>query len=281
MNKKGLILFISVIMMTFMLGMNSNHSQVHSKEKLAKVHTKHKSVKQKDKNSQTEIQLEDLRMNKLKEESRKQQHQTLSKHTTKVLLNAPLIKQMPELPRGCEVTSLAMLLQFSGVHVTKMALAEKIKKDPTPFSKEDGEVYFGNPNTGFVGDIYSFKKPGYGVYHSPVAILARHYMGKQIIDLTGQSFQAVLDELAEGEPVWVINNTHFAPLPKKYWETWETPEEPVKISYQEHSVLVTGYDKKYIYFNDPLAGIKNRKVDRHSFIDAWNQFGNQAISIRV
>ncbi|MCV5434324.1 C39 family peptidase, partial [Escherichia coli] len=44
--------------------------------------------------------------------------------------NVPFIKQLPELPRGCEVTSLAMLLQYKGVQVDKMQLASEIHRVP-------------------------------------------------------------------------------------------------------------------------------------------------------
>ncbi|HET7578780.1 MAG TPA: C39 family peptidase [Bacillales bacterium] len=198
-----------------------------------------------------------------------------------VLLDAPLIKQFPELPRGCEVTSLAMLVQFAGYGVDKMELAKNIKKAPTPYQVIHGQVHFGNPNVGFVGAMDTYDEPGLGVYHGPVADLARSYMGDRVIDLTGDSFEAVLDQLADGIPVWVINNTRFTRLPEKFWETWQTPEGPIQITYKEHSVLVTGYDQNWIYFNDPLAGVKNRKMKRASFIEAWKQIGSQAISYRV
>lgn len=42
-----------------------------------------------------------------------------------ILLDAPIIKQFPELPRGCEVTSLAMFLQYYQVKTDKMELAKK------------------------------------------------------------------------------------------------------------------------------------------------------------
>lgn len=101
------------------------------------------------------------------------------------ILDAPLIGQMPELPRGCEVTSLAMMLQDAGVKVNKMTLAYQVKKDPTPYRNVNGQIYFGNPNTGFVGDMYSFNKPGLGVYHGPIGELAKAYLPNRIVDFTG------------------------------------------------------------------------------------------------
>jgi uncharacterized protein YvpB len=47
---------------------------------------------------------------------------------------------------------------------------------------------------------------------------------------------------------------------------------------KEHSVVVTGYDSKYVYFNDPLDGQKNKKKPLKQFIEGWKQYGSQAIS---
>ncbi|UFT98861.1 C39 family peptidase [Radiobacillus kanasensis] len=190
----------------------------------------------------------------------------------KVIVDAPLINQMPLLPRGCEVTSLAMLLQFAGVSVDKMTLAEEVIR--VPF-EENG--LRGNPYNGFVGNMYTFDEPGLGVYHGPIAELGKKYLSS-IVDLTGQSFDAVINQLNAGKPVWVINNTTFSHLSNGYWETWNTSNGEIQITYKEHSVLVTGYDDQYIYFNDPLAMIKNRKVSREDFIAGWEQIGSQAIS---
>ncbi len=80
-----------------------------------------------------------------------------------IIENVPFIQQLPELPRGCEVTSLAMLLQYKGVEVDKMKLASEIYR--VPF-EENG--LHGNPYEGFVGNIYTKSEPGYGVYHQPI-----------------------------------------------------------------------------------------------------------------
>ncbi|CAM4375001.1 C39 family peptidase [Paenibacillus alkaliterrae] len=195
-----------------------------------------------------------------------------------ILIDAPLISQLPELERGCEVTSLAMMLQHAGIEVGKMELADRVKKDPTPYRKENGIVYFGNPYDGFVGDMTSYSKPGYAVYHGPIKELGEQYLPDRILDMTGITFEDMLYALQLGKPVWVIANTTFALLPDSKFQTWQTPSGPVDITYKEHAVLLTGYDENYVYFNDPLANEKDRKINISSFQQAWEQMGHQAVT---
>ncbi|WP_243356354.1 C39 family peptidase [Bacillus litorisediminis] len=196
----------------------------------------------------------------------------------KVLLDVPILRQYPELPRGCEVTSLAMLLQDANVNVGKMQLAEEVKKHPTPYEKKNGEVYWGDPNNGFLGDMYSFDSPGYGVYYKPIQILANEYSPDRIIDLTGKNFTDLQVYLSKGVPIWVITNTTYKKLPESSFQTIHTESGEIKITYKEHSVLVTGYDQNHVYINDPITGEKNKKVEMEDFIEAWKQMGSQAIT---
>lgn len=195
-----------------------------------------------------------------------------------VLLSAPIISQLPELPRGCEVTSLTMLLQSAGVAVDKMYLAKIVKKDSTPYRKEGDKEYFGNPNSGFVGNMYTLTQPGYGVYHGPIRELAQIYLPETIIDITGSDLSTIKYYLNLGSPVWVITNTLYNELPEDKFETWITPTGLIEITYKLHSVLVTGYDQSYIYFNDPLTNTKNKMAKIADFEAAWVQLGRQAIT---
>jgi len=193
-------------------------------------------------------------------------------------LEAPLIEQLPELPRGCEVTSLAMLLSFHGIDVDKMELAENVKRNPAVFERKNGKTYFGNPHNGFVGDMFSFQTPGLGVYHKPIAKLAEQYApDKQIYDFTGGDFSEVIDQVGFGRPVWVIINSWYKELPESEFTTWHTEDGPIEITYREHSVLITGYDDEYVYFNDPLN--YRDKASIENFEKAWIQMGKQAITI--
>ncbi|MRH44794.1 hypothetical protein GH741_19270 [Aquibacillus halophilus] len=195
-----------------------------------------------------------------------------------VRLDAPIVGQHPELPRGCEVTSLAMLLQYFQVDVEKMELAEKVKKDNTPYKVTSDGIFFGNPSNGFVGDMYSFSNPGLGVYHEPIAELAKQYLGDQVLDFSGGSFYEVLQHLNQDRPVWIITNTLYKELPETEFETWQTDDGPIEITMREHSVLVTGYDEEFIYFNDPILA-ETRKAPFKSFEEAWVQMGKQAITV--
>jgi uncharacterized protein YvpB len=188
------------------------------------------------------------------------------------LLDVPLLKQMdpPRLYNGCEVTSLAMLLQFDGLSVTKNELATKITR--VPLNYQDGKK--GNPNEGFVGNMED--GPGLGVYHEPIFKLAQSYVNDRAEDLTKQPFSVVIEKLAAGTPVWVIITSSFAPTSEI--KTWKTPQGPVEVTFKMHSVVITGYDQESIYINDPYGG-KNKKVNKDNFIKAWEQMGSQAIVI--
>ena len=195
-----------------------------------------------------------------------------------VLLDAPVIWQMPELPRGCEVTSLAMLLQYQDIQVDKLTLAREVKKNPAEYRLNNGKIYFGDPNEGFVGNMYTYTQPGLGVYHKPIAELAEQYLPGKIKDLTGAEFQELKIHLSDNRPVWIITNTEYKRLDDSFFQTWYTPNGEVKVTTKEHSVLVTGYDENSVYFNDPLTGEKNKKAPIKDFVEAWVQMGRQAVT---
>lgn len=121
-------------------------------------------------------------------------------------LQVPIVSQNPELKNGCEVTCLAMLLQYAGVQVDKMTLAEQIKKDTTPLERNEDRTIksWGDPEVGFVGDITG-KEVGFGVYTGPMLELLGLYMPEKGLDLSHQSFEMLLQSIGQGKPVimWV------------------------------------------------------------------------------
>lgn len=198
---------------------------------------------------------------------------------SKISLDVPLVNQKPELPRGCEVTSLTMIMKYAGIDIDKMTLATEIKKDTTPYQKTSKRIYAGNPYDGFVGDMYNQNNFGYGVYHGPITELAKKYCSNNAVDLSDLEFEDILCVLQKGYPIWVITNGTYDSLDDSQFEFWHTPTGIVKITYKLHSVVITGFDDESIYINDPLSYSKNIKLDREKFRKAWEQMGQQAVAI--
>jgi uncharacterized protein YvpB len=192
------------------------------------------------------------------------------------LIDAPVFAQLPELPAGCEITSLTMLLHYYGIAKSKMELAAEMPKDDTPLTlNADGSIAFwGNPNTGFVGDVTRMQR-GFGIYHSGLFPLLKSYI-PQAIDITGESFELFEQQVASGIPVIIWTTIDFN-IPYK-WVTWDTPLGPLKTTYAEHAVLLVGYDENNVYLNDPLSGKKQVQVNKDQFIDSWSAMGKQGLT---
>lgn len=158
-------------------------------------------------------------------------------------LNVPVVSQLPELPTGCEITAVDMMLQYAGAKVTKLQLASEMPRSD-------------DPNEGFVGEPYS--EYGYGLYIYPRGLLStvQHYLGSAV-DLTGIGLTELKAQIRKERPVvvWVANIDGFA----------------------SHALTVTGFDENNIYFNDPWLG-KATQLTQAEFNQAWQGNGNRALS---
>lgn len=204
------------------------------------------------------------------------------------LIHVPGKDQYPQLPNGCEVTSLAMLMTAVGHPVSKMTLAKKMPVDPTKLvmashTNSKGQVvhhvvYWGNPNVGFVGKV-NVAGYGYGIYNKPLAAFLNRLLPGRAVNLTGRSFNTILKSVVTtGIPVEVWTTTTFHPTTD--WVTWNSPEGTVKATPYEHAVLIVGYTKNSLYINNPLNGHAAQKVAKGPFIQAWHQLGKQAITVK-
>ncbi len=202
------------------------------------------------------------------------------------LISVPAQSQFPQLPNGCEVTSLSMLLTAVGHPVSKMTLAAEMPKDPTPlqmtsYTTASGEVehrvsYWGNPNVGFVGSVYEANY-GYGIYNGPMTKLLNQVLPGRAENLTGKPFSDILAQVARGIPVEVWTTLTFEPT--QDWVTWNSPEGPVHATPLEHAVLLVGYKGNTLYLNNPWTGQAAEAVPEAPFISAWQQLGEQAITV--
>jgi uncharacterized protein YvpB len=203
---------------------------------------------------------------------------SLSPPASSAIVEAPVLRQYPELPSGCEITSLTMMFQYYGISISKMELLPELKRDTTPLRRNpDGSAaYWGNPNSGFVGEITGTSK-GFGIYHGALFELQRKYI-PTAVDLTGQPFDKLEQQLREGIPsvVWTTINYQ---MPDK-WVVWDTPIGPIQTTFMEHAVLLVGFDQQYVYVNDPISGQSKVKIGKAQFLETWEAMGRQALSYK-
>lgn len=194
--------------------------------------------------------------------------------------NVELINQNPELYNGCEVTSLAMLLNFKGVNVDKVTLANEMAKDETPISKDgSGNILiWGNPKNGFVGSVSGSGGFGFSIDPKPLLPLVNKYYKDRAIDLTNTSLADIEYSIYNGNPVvaWVTGDMT---LPYDF-QTWtDLDGNTVKGTLSTHAVLLTGFDEKNIYYNDPLSSYKNASISKEDFLKVWEAMGKKALTV--
>ncbi len=198
------------------------------------------------------------------------------------LLHVSAQSQLPDLPNGCEVTSLSMLLSAAGHPADKNVLADEVDHDASQPAFAPGAkptfasiVRWGDPADQFVGNERGAH--GYAVYHQPLARLLDRHLPKRALDLTGQPLARLLDQVAGGIPVVMWVTTTLAPTDD--FVTWQGPHGPVRATPLEHAVLLVGYDREHLYVNDPLRGVAALPVSRTDLLKAWDQLGQQSLTL--
>jgi uncharacterized protein YvpB/SH3-like domain-containing protein len=180
-------------------------------------------------------------------------------------MNVPLVLQNPELPAGCEVTSLDMALQYKGVNIDKITLAKKMPYTTTL-----------DPNKGYVGSPYN--RSGYTINPVKLQELVKVYRPGST-DLTGASINILENEIRKGNPVLVWYTIGYGDVTdlnhykyqnnQKYW--WPQPL---------HCIVVTGVSPMNFYINDPLNGNKNYPINKTRFNKIYTDMGKRALVVR-
>lgn len=204
-------------------------------------------------------------------------------YDNKKLIDVKNILQNPELPTGCEVTSLTILLNHLGYPADKVTMARNYlpKLD---FYWENGIYYGADFRTTFAGNPES--EYSYGCYAPCITITADNYFkdnGFSAIacEITGTDFDSLLSDYIDNDMpllIWITSsNLHESALTS----IWTTPEgEQVQWRAYEHCVVLTGYDmdNQLIYAADPLYG--SISYDYSTIRQRYNEMGRQAVYIQ-
>ncbi len=180
--------------------------------------------------------------------------------SSEVKLAVPRYKQAHRLT--CEASAASMVANFYRIPLSEEKIIEALPRDE-------------NPNLGFRGRLDGV--PGgltdYGVYAEPIRqVLAANGLEATYVD----GLEGIKRALAKGHPViaWV---TYQLRVQEPVEVTLGTGQE-VKLVNYEHTVVVTGYNQKGFWVNDPFDG-KEYFYKSTDFARAFGYLDNMALAV--
>lgn len=189
------------------------------------------------------------------------------------ILPVDVIYQYPELPTGCEITSLAVVLNYLNFPTNKLDLTDNyLIKDNYGVS---------DFNNAFIGDPRS--SSGHGCYAPVIQKSATLYFeqngySNKAIDLTGTDLTDLYKYVENGFPVITWTTSGLVEPYQTY--VWTLPSgEDVYWMTNEHCVVLIGYniDDNTVTVVDPQKGVIN--YDTKLFNQRYEELNKQAIII--
>lgn len=186
--------------------------------------------------------------------------------------------QNPELPNGCEATSVSMLLCYAGCPVQKTQI---VALTPTVPLTYDGSRWHGaDPAQAYTGNA---EDKGFYCFAAPVAAAVNSYCMQQgsahrAKDITGVTDTRLWEYLKQNKPVAVwITLDGSAPQYSSYtWYADDTGQE-IQAYANLHCAVLTGMDQNTVTLADPLQG--TRQMDKSVFLACFEQMGRRAVVV--
>lgn len=198
-----------------------------------------------------------------------------------VYIDMENVLQLPELPVGCEITALTILLRYCGFDADKTDLARNYLPKGGNYRTEDGKVYKDSFFDYFIGDPFS---RGYGCFANAIEKAANRYIadhggGFTVKNISGSHPDVLYDYLAEGTPVlcWATDGM----IEPEYYETWYDYDTGEQLDWylNEHCFVLAGFNMSadLVTLNDPMKGIIDYNINK--FETRYEQMYRQAIVI--
>ncbi|MCQ6276687.1 C39 family peptidase [Bacillus sp. V3B] len=199
--------------------------------------------------------------------------------TIELYIPVDTVLQYPELPHGCEITSLTAILNYYGYNVSKTEMSDTYLPKQ-PFKRVGDQLYGANPFKAYAGEPRSTE--GFFAYAPPIVEAANRYFedigeDNRSIDISGSSRQEMMELLDQGIPVviWVTLDLS-QPILSESWHFHDSKEYFLAPS-NLHSVVLNGYSGNLVHVMDPLKG--HISHDANTFFHSYEALGSQALMI--
>lgn len=198
------------------------------------------------------------------------------------LTDFDIIEQYPELPTGCEITAMTMVLNYYGYQVNKvtMALDYMPKVQAEFYRSEDGRLMGPDLENFFVGD--PTEETGYICGTGAIVTAANRYLADVGSDLTAAAIknaqpEKLYDLIDQGTPVVIwctINIEDRAETDGWYREDGTYMEW----STNDHGAVLIGYDEDTVIVADPIYS--RITVSRDQFEKIFAERGGQCVILQ-
>lgn len=197
-------------------------------------------------------------------------------------LGVPVVMQNPELPHGCEITALTAVLNYYGLDVTKLEMADNYLPKQK-ISTVDGQRFGPNPAQAFAGNPRD-KASGMYVFAAPIvkaaeAVITDKQADLRVTNKSGASQDEILQLVREGVPVvtWVTLDLSTPKINSGKGWIYEGETVPHEAYMNLHAVVLTGHLGDKVVVMDPLKGFVTYNVDQ--FFNSYRELGEQAVAV--
>lgn len=197
-------------------------------------------------------------------------------------LGVPVVMQNPELPHGCEITSLTAVLNYYGVDVTKLEMADHYLPKQT-ISIVNGQRFGPNPDQAFAGNPRD-KAHGMYVFAAPIvkaaeAVITDKQADLRVTNKSNASQDEILRLVRDGVPVVTWVTLDLSKPERNSKKGWVYEGETVRHeAYMNlHAVVLTGHLGDKVVVMDPLKGFVTYNLDQ--FFKSYRELGKQAVAV--
>lgn len=171
------------------------------------------------------------------------------------------IMQNPELPNGCEITSLTIVMNYEGYPCDKLDMSDNYLPKADSLSADPDEYYLREP-----------RNNGFYCFAGPIVKAVNNFnedKGTNAIatDLTGSDVSLLYDYVRKGHPLVVWGTLY-----------WNTPYKYESGLYSNlHCMVLSGFTDDTVTITDPIYGVT--VISRSRFERVWEAMGSRAVLV--
>lgn len=196
-------------------------------------------------------------------------------------IDVPTVLQYPELPNGCEITSLTAILNSYGMDVSKTIMADRYLPKSV-FSTEGGKTFGPNPHIAYAGNPRSLNG-GWYAFATPIVkaaedVITSNKMVLNAENVSGSTREEILSYIDQSIPVivWVTRDLS-PPIKRGGWYIEGTSK--FHSSYTNlHTVVLKGWADGKVHLMNPIKG--QQIISEDEFFNSYEALGSQAVIIK-